>query len=82
MRKAKIILGAVAVLGIVGAAFAFKTRTTQFVYVPTTTTNTTLCPLTSYGLTTTNIQEPLSFTISGTAIAGRPCGVITVKTTD
>jgi len=79
MKRAKIVLGVVAVLGIVGASFAFKARSSQYIYKATTTAPTTLCTSQSFGLTTTVAGAPNSFTTIGTTNPALPCAILTVR---
>lgn len=74
MKKAKFALAAIAVLGVVGGAFAFKAnRSFNYVYVPTTTLPTTLCisKVPGFTLTTTTTLP----TTLATTISTLPCAV-------
>jgi hypothetical protein len=84
MKKAKIVLSAVALFAVIGGAFAFKaTRIPQPFYKNTTTTTTTalVCTATTSLLyTTANNGRPTTF-VSGihTTSTTLPCPGLTVR---
>lgn len=78
MKKAKIVLGAVAAFAVVGGAFAFNVaRTTEVLYTRTVPT-ATICEATYRAATFTTTLSPNIKTITyATSVQGAPCTTLT-----
>lgn len=79
MKRAKFMLAAIAVLAIAGGVYASKAKSSDFVWVPTTTLPTTLCPVQAFGITYTTTTLN-TYSILGTTDPTKPCVALRVKT--
>ena len=78
-RKARVIMGLGALLIVAGTVFAFKARSTQFVYVPASNTTdplTTICTSKLFGYTT---LPATTTTIWATTNSAQPCIELKVR---
>jgi len=74
-------LASIGVLAIVGGAVAFKAMdSSKFIYIPSTTAPTTLCPVKVTGYTLTE-NTSFSYETTATTISTLPCGLTTVYKT-
>jgi len=81
MKKAKIMLTAVAVFAVVGGALAFKVRTPNTFYRTAANGQCTSAVVTSLTTTTTTTVPGAFTTRLATAPVAAPCPIITVRTT-
>ncbi|MFY0254164.1 hypothetical protein ACDQ55_09445 [Chitinophaga sp. 30R24] len=80
MKKAKIALSAIAVLAIVGGAFAFKAATPVRFYVPAADGKCTLSTIFTYATTTINAPGAFTYQLS-TLSTTTTCPITYVVTT-
>lgn len=78
MKRSKIVLTVVAVLGIAGAALAFKARETQFLYVHQAGSPADACTLKSFAITTNPVLGNERTILASTTSVASGCKTIKV----
>lgn len=72
MKRVKIMLAGIAVLGIIGGALAFKAKTAYGIVVFYTKNTSTSCNIEGINYTTTTLQSPAFPTQYRITVAGKP----------